>query len=276
MSKTSHCKKLHDIRSDYIPCDETCRMCYILNRNGGKIYRSRYALKHHITTEHDLQDEIESGVTRDEILTVARAVELALKWNILMDLPKKRFTVSVVHTFLIRNIDDKSINHPNAKEYNRYCKQQDSKKILCSIRAYVKAHQKTLERFYLSQYDKMLLVSYDMEKILEEMNDSSIDVAIETLLLKVMRLESIIRMRKYTTENNLILYYFKFNYSALLQKTTVATHKMLIRVLNFLSKRRAKKFVLDCQCKSKKPEQTVIKCGICATEIIPLMHLNFY
>jgi len=113
-----------------------------------------------------------------------------------------------------------------------------------------------------------------MEKILEGMRDDSIDVALETLWLKVIRLESRIRMRKYITENNLILLYFKFNYSALLQRTIKATHKMLVRVLDFLSKKKTQKFVLDCQCKDKEPDQIVVKCGICASQIVPLMHLT--
>jgi hypothetical protein len=188
------------------------------------------------------------------------------------------FTASAVSTFLIRDADGNPINSINTKEYYRYWrywKNLDSKKILCSIRAYVKSHQKTLERFYFSQYDKLLLVSYDMEKILEWIEDDGIDVAVKTLWLKVIRLESRIRMRRYITENNLILYYFKFNYSTLLKKITVATHKMLLHVLNLLSKREQKKFVLDCQHKEKESEQIVIKCGICASKIIPMTHQSF-
>ncbi len=192
------------------------------------------------------------------------------------------FTASAVSDFLIRDIDGNAVTLPNVRtcyHYWRYWKYLDSKKILYSIRAYVKVHQKNLEEYYLSQYDKLILVMYGVEKSLEANNSDyskkDINVELETLVLKVTILESRIRMRKYITESNLILWYFKFNYSALLKKTITATHKMLIRVLNFLSKRRAKKFVLNCQCKSKELDQTVIKCGICAIEIIPMMHLNF-
>ena len=201
------------------------------------------------------------------------------------------FTASAVSTFLIRDINGNPINIPNVKtcyQYWKYWKYVDSKKILCSIRAYVKSHQKHLEKFYLSQYDKLLLVSYDMEKTLEKESNSAndsydssehleinIDTELEILSLRIIHLESGIRMRKYITENNLILYYFKFNYSTLIQKITIATHKMLIRMLNFLSKRRGKKFVLDCQCEKKELDQTVIKCGICASKVVPLIHLNF-
>lgn len=87
MSKTFLCKKPHDIRSDFIPCNEICAMCDVLNRNGSKIFRSSYALRYHITTEHDLQDEIESGITRKEILKIIRCIRIALTWNMLVDLP---------------------------------------------------------------------------------------------------------------------------------------------------------------------------------------------
>ncbi len=90
MSKTSLCKKPHDGRSDLIPCNTICVMCDVLNRNGSKIFRSSYALRHHVTTEHDRQDEIQSGVTRKQVICMARAVSIALKWNVLLDLPKRR------------------------------------------------------------------------------------------------------------------------------------------------------------------------------------------
>jgi len=89
MSKTSLCKKPHDGRSDYIPCNTTCAICDILNRNGSKIFRSSFALKYHLVREHDLRDELESGITKKEILDIARAIAAALKWNMLVDLPRR-------------------------------------------------------------------------------------------------------------------------------------------------------------------------------------------
>jgi|APSaa5957512535_1039671.scaffolds.fasta_scaffold09839_6 hypothetical protein len=89
MSKTSLCKKQHDGRSDYIPCNTTCIICDILNRNGSKIFRSSFSLKYHITKEHDLRDELHSGITKKEVLDVARAVAVALSWNMLIDLPRR-------------------------------------------------------------------------------------------------------------------------------------------------------------------------------------------
>ncbi|QUC64397.1 hypothetical protein NsoK4_08200 [Nitrosopumilus sp. K4] len=200
------------------------------------------------------------------------------------------FTASEASTFLIRDIGGKQVELPNAKtcyHYWRYWKYLDSVKIYCSIRAYSKLHQKHLEDYYLSQYDKLVLVCYDMEKLLETKHDGKfngisfvpadnskleIDVSLETLILKVSILQTQILQRKFTTENNLILWYFKFNYSALLKRTIKATHKMLIHVLNFLSKKKSKQFVLDCQCKNKEPDQTVVKCGICASKVVPLLH----
>lgn len=90
MNKTTLCKKPHDIRPDYIQCNEICVMCDVLNRNGSKIFGSSYALRYHITTEHDLQDEIESGITRKEILKIIRCITTALEWNMLVDLPKDK------------------------------------------------------------------------------------------------------------------------------------------------------------------------------------------
>ena len=89
MNKTSLCKKPHDIRADYIQCKETCAICDILNPKGSKIFNSSYALKYHVTTEHNKEDEISSGITREEVLCIARAVAVALKWNMLIDLPQK-------------------------------------------------------------------------------------------------------------------------------------------------------------------------------------------
>ena len=77
-------------RSDYIPCNHICIMCNILNSKGSKIFQSSYGLKYHITTEHDRQDEIASGITKEEVLCIARAVAVALKWNMLVDLPKRK------------------------------------------------------------------------------------------------------------------------------------------------------------------------------------------
>lgn len=90
MNKTSLCKKPHDIRPDYIPCNVICVICNILNRNGSKIFRSNYALRYHLTTEHDLQDEIESGITRKEIIEIIRCITTSLEWNMLLDIKKEK------------------------------------------------------------------------------------------------------------------------------------------------------------------------------------------
>ena len=77
-------------RADYIQCNQTCVICNILNRNGSKIFRSSYTLRYHITTEHDLQDEIESGISRKEILKIIRCVRITLSWNMLLDIQKEK------------------------------------------------------------------------------------------------------------------------------------------------------------------------------------------
>jgi hypothetical protein len=83
-----HGNKVHQ-REDYIQCKETCIICNILNRNGSKIFKSNYGLKYHLTTEHNVEDEIQSGITRSEVLTIVRAVAVALDWNMLIELPKR-------------------------------------------------------------------------------------------------------------------------------------------------------------------------------------------
>ncbi len=87
MSKVSLCKKHHDGRSDYIPCKTICIICDHLSKS--KTFSSSFALKYHITKEHDLRDELHSGITKKEVLDVARAVAVALSWNMLIDLPRR-------------------------------------------------------------------------------------------------------------------------------------------------------------------------------------------
>jgi len=89
MSSAADRYKVHH-RADYIQCNQTCAICDVLNSNGSKIYRTSYALRYYITTEHELQDEIESGITRKEILKIIKCIRTALTWNMFVDLPKER------------------------------------------------------------------------------------------------------------------------------------------------------------------------------------------
>lgn len=87
MSSTSQRYKTHH-RLDFKPCKQTCPICDVLNRNGSKTFSSSYSLKYHLSTEHDRQDEIDSGITKDEVFLVTKAIETAIEWNMLLDLPR--------------------------------------------------------------------------------------------------------------------------------------------------------------------------------------------
>jgi len=88
MSRTVHSNKIHG-RSDYKPFKVTCRICLEIGKEKSKSFRSPYALKYHLTTTHNREDEIASGITRYEILQTARAIATAIKWNMLVDLPTR-------------------------------------------------------------------------------------------------------------------------------------------------------------------------------------------
>lgn len=65
-----------------------CRICQVTGKQKSRTLNSHYALKYHLTTSHDREDEIVSGITRKEILQTARAIEKAIEWNMIIDLPK--------------------------------------------------------------------------------------------------------------------------------------------------------------------------------------------
>ncbi|QUC64398.1 hypothetical protein NsoK4_08210 [Nitrosopumilus sp. K4] len=77
-------------RADYVECKQRCILCNLLKRKGSKIYKSSYAIKYHLTTEHSREDEIACGITRETILQTTRAIETAIQWNMLYDLSQRR------------------------------------------------------------------------------------------------------------------------------------------------------------------------------------------
>lgn len=87
MSNTIQSNKTH-VRADYIQCKQLCRICEILKPKGSKIFNSNYALKYHLTTEHNREDEISAGITRKQILQTVRAISQALEWKMLVDLSR--------------------------------------------------------------------------------------------------------------------------------------------------------------------------------------------
>jgi len=89
MSSAADRYKTHH-RPDFKPCKQTCPICTVLNRNGSKTFSSSYALKYHLTREHNREDEIVTGITRDNVLHVTRAITTAIEWNMLLDLSQWR------------------------------------------------------------------------------------------------------------------------------------------------------------------------------------------
>ena len=74
-------------RYDYLKCKVTCTICKkTVKQKKSKSFSSIYALKYHISTSHDREDEIISGITKDEILQAVEGVTLALKLDMLVDL----------------------------------------------------------------------------------------------------------------------------------------------------------------------------------------------
>lgn len=74
-------------RADYRHSKVTCRICIEIGKRKSKSFRNIFALKIHLAT-HTREDEIQSGITRKEILKIARCITTALEWNMFVDLPK--------------------------------------------------------------------------------------------------------------------------------------------------------------------------------------------
>lgn len=75
-------------RYDYLKCKVTCTICKkTVKQKKSKSFSSIYALKYHISTSHDREDEIVSGISKAEILNVLEGLAHALELNMLVDLP---------------------------------------------------------------------------------------------------------------------------------------------------------------------------------------------
>ncbi|MEC4849111.1 MAG: hypothetical protein RI100_07980 [Nitrosarchaeum sp.] len=90
MSNTIQSNKTH-VRKDYKSCSTTCSICKRIGKQKSKQFNTLYALKYHLTTSHDRQDEIIAGVTRKQILQMIRAISQALELNMLLDIPKGKY-----------------------------------------------------------------------------------------------------------------------------------------------------------------------------------------
>lgn len=75
-------------RYDYLKCKVICTICKkTVKQKKSKSFSSIYALKYHISTSHDREDEIVSGISKAEILNVLEGLTHALELNMLVDLP---------------------------------------------------------------------------------------------------------------------------------------------------------------------------------------------
>lgn len=87
MSSSVQSNKVHS-RTDYKLCRNRCCICQRIGIQKSKQFDTLYALKYHLTTIHNREDEIIAGVTRKQILQMIRAISKALELNMLLDIPK--------------------------------------------------------------------------------------------------------------------------------------------------------------------------------------------
>ena len=78
------------VRNDYKICSTTCCICKRIGKQKSKQFDTLYALKYHLTTTHNREDEISAGVTRKQILQMIRAISQALELNMFVDIPKEK------------------------------------------------------------------------------------------------------------------------------------------------------------------------------------------
>jgi hypothetical protein len=89
MSNTTQSNKVHS-RTDYKLCRNCCCICKRIGIQKSKQFNTLYALKYHLTTSHNSEDEISAGITRKQILQMIRAISQALELNMLVDIPKEK------------------------------------------------------------------------------------------------------------------------------------------------------------------------------------------
>ena len=89
MSNVIQSNKVHP-RVDFKLCRNRCYICKRIGKQKSKQFDTLYALKYHLTTSHNREDEISAGVTRKQILQMIRAISQALELNMLVDIPKEK------------------------------------------------------------------------------------------------------------------------------------------------------------------------------------------
>lgn len=214
------------------------------------------------------------------------------KWNpdpklapLLKPFYDRGFPAYVASGLLLRDHDDNIIKNPNVKTYFKYWKfwktEALEKQRIQNFRI-MRNRQKEFELKYITAYDKLILVAYEMETTLESCRKykttglfdnipvNEIDLKLEIMIYRVTKLWTSILLSRYTLENDIILY--KLNEKTMnrnLRKINSKTHMLLLRVVQFLSKRESRKAILDCQINEKTPKCIVIKCGICQGMVMP-------
>lgn len=198
---------------------------------------------------------------------------------------EKGIPAYIAAELLLRNKDGEIIKNPNVKTYFKYWKfwrqEYNESKRKEHIRE-IKIRQEYFERKYIIEYDKIILVLYEIEQTLEGCREfktefdsaiPKIDLSLEKMILRTTKLWGKIIYSRYTTENDIII--FRINKRKIeksLRNLARNTHMLLLSVVNFLAKRTSRKAVLDCQIKEKTTESIVIKCGICHGAL--LIHCN--
>lgn len=85
MSRFKVPKKLHPPeRPDYIDFQLRCPLCVILQQQSKK-FGSPYQLKYHLTTYHDSEDTIQSGISVNDAYQTVISIVKAFHWRMFLD-----------------------------------------------------------------------------------------------------------------------------------------------------------------------------------------------
>lgn len=85
MNNPTQSNKTH-VRKDFKLCRLRCSICKRIGKQKSKKFNTIYALKYHLTTSHNREDEIIAGVTRKQILQTIRVISYSLELNMLADI----------------------------------------------------------------------------------------------------------------------------------------------------------------------------------------------
>lgn len=175
------------------------------------------------------------------------------------------------------------------KKFLRYYRCQSNNDALNEFIAGAIKESKKFEEYYLPAYGRLILTMYEMEQVLEncrtwkheitfdfentpQLPSEEIDIKLEKLTLNIYKHWFKVVTTRHQTENDILL--LKLNKRKLdrrLFKITNQTHSILLSVVSYLAKRDAKQVILDCQIKEKTEGKIIIRCGICATQVLQVL-----